>query len=344
MQNLPNSLIKSVNCSDTEALDFMLGTGLDIRMLKLIGKIWNDTDAIERYIQFGGVLVLDDFYYIFMYVTESQKFMHIISLFSPALFEDSQIYHPAYHGVRGEYLSEKSFKNLIVKIVANHNLTNTISVLNFMFEFFNKDQFDNDEPLFLKDFVFYCFLKHNIPVVKDLILFIISKFNIDISNLILSHIVDFYSYTPNYKAVPWNFQLWSETELISVLELLNLQPDTPIVCDSLFYLPLAAIEYYQKIGFNYENAELKLNRVPDYNINIKFPIIKYLHEIGVNFTSETNAQLINYYCEDQVKWFIEVICKSERELIRRHKTLFENKRLVIKSYLWIKLKTDYFSD
>jgi hypothetical protein len=345
MQNLPKSLIKSTICSDAEGLDFMLSSGFDVRMIRLAGNIFSDTDALERYVEFGGALTKVDFDSALSHATYAKNLIRIISLLPPNMFDESENYESACYSWERNLLSTESFKNWIVKIVAACRIADKLLVFNFMFDIFNKDQINNDDsPSFLMDFVFYCFLRCNHPIAKDLIAFIVNKFDNNVSNLIMSYIIKFYSYDPTYRKLPWDFMFWPDVVLANVLESLDLQLDKQIMVNSLFCLPLAATQHFHKIGFDYANTELIPCGTSDYGTNVKIEIIKYLHEIGVNFMLETNAKLIDYSSEEQVTWFVETVCKSERELVRQHKCLLEDKHYAIKSSLWIKIKNTYLSD
>jgi hypothetical protein len=361
MQDFPESLIKSTICPDVKALNYMLSNGFDIRMIKIQGDVWTDLDAIKRYIEYGGELSRYDFYFVFLLITDSRKLIEAISLFPADIYDLDEGYRSTYHRLfKCGSISEQSFKNFIVKIAAS-TCDNKLSVLDFAFDFFNKGQFENDEPWFLGDFIFSCFLKHNESIVKDLIMFIMSKFDQNVSNSMLSYIIRIYSYSPKREAVPFDFYVWSDKLLLEILSLLDLESDNKIISESIIYFPLVAVQYLYELNLGvmelilpgtftyviYPRVALDYCVYPrvalDYCVYPKLEIIKYLHDVGIDFTKNGNANFIDFQSEQHVMWFIETVCKSDHEIVKRMKPLFIRKSITMKHIVWQKIKETYFS-
>jgi hypothetical protein len=339
MEDLPPCLLESVHCPNPTALDYMLRNGPDIRMIRLGGDIWDNIDSVERYVDFGGTLNTSNLHNVFQKITDTQKLIRSISLFPQNMFDRDPKYCVTYYWRANslyELTSTCTFENLLVNIIVS-NCVDKLLLLKFVFDYFNKNEITNDIPQFLEDFIVGCFLNQNKLIVMDLIMFIISKFSDNISNCILASIINFYSHK---QGCTWGrFDIWSESLLVDVLKLLNLQPNNKIMSDTIRYLPLSTVQYLHQICFDYTNLELVQSYPHVYPI---FDTISYLHEIGFDFTTKTNISLIDFESRHQISWFIETVCKSDQETLKSLRETIKVKSKKFGNSLWQTLKMTYF--
>jgi hypothetical protein len=281
--------------------------------------------------------------------------IHLLAMFPANLFEENLSYSGISHSTTIQCITVYSFQSLVLRILGCE-YSNKLELLNFVFDHFICKKFDDNTvngngfgymivecpgKLFFIDCLFCCFLEQNHAIVKELLTFFINKTDFDVQKIILENILKFYSYSKRCYSTPQNFRLWSDDILLDVLNMLNildlhLDENLTKQIISIFSLPI--IKYFYELGFDCINVK---NVYLDYNYKIKFEVVKFLFEIGMDFTTDDNFLLIDWSSDEQVIYFIEVICGSDKNLIKKLKSKF--KSVTISGNLYEKLHKEYFN-